>query len=97
MLDFHFVNNLLLDVTDLSKTPPWQWITHIFVHMDYNHLLNNLSAVIQISRSIYQEFGGNGLYLTFFLGGVLASVPSSISSHQQEALAHSLISLVDSS
>jgi membrane associated rhomboid family serine protease len=48
--------------------------THMFVHMDYNHLLGNLSAAFTHGFQVYRKFGAQFLYCLFLSGGVVASL-----------------------
>jgi membrane associated rhomboid family serine protease len=64
----------------LSKTGQgyhiYQWITHMFVHTDYQHLLSNLSAALSVAYPAYREFGLTGLYTLYLSGGLIASMQS---------------------
>ena len=61
-----------------------QYITHLFLHADYRHLYNNLSALINLAYPAYHEFGGIGVYALFFGGGVAAALPSFIHDEQRK-------------
>ena len=61
-----------------------QYITHLFLHADYRHLYNNLSALINLAYPAYHEFGAIGVYCLFFGGGVAAALPSFIHDEQKK-------------
>lgn len=56
----------------------YQYITHLFLHGDYRHLLLNVNAFLDFSRPVNDEFGAVGVYSVFFGGGVAAAIPSII-------------------
>jgi hypothetical protein len=85
LLSEKFVNSLILDQRALPDDKTW--ITHLFVHGDYNHLIGNLSAALQFGYPIYKEFGSEGLYILFLFGGVFASIPSMLYADQKNAFA----------
>lgn len=68
------IQSMLLDQNqkDVVET----YVTHMFVHVTYQHLFSNLFSAIQLGYPVYCEFGVFGLYAVFFGGGVFASVPS---------------------
>jgi membrane associated rhomboid family serine protease len=72
MVSEEFVVSLALNLTK-SGYQPYQWLTHIFVHADYPHLLNNLMAACTLSGPVFKEFGAQGLYFLFLSGGLIAS------------------------
>ena len=80
-----FITQLTYD--SAGKTFTLNLLRHIFVHADYNHLFGNLSAASQLSFPVYREFGGVGLYILFFSGGVLASIPTFL--HKDQKIAFS--------
>lgn len=63
-------------------------LSHLFVHIDYKHMIGNLSAALQFAHPIYREFGGIGLYILFFSGGVLASIPTFLHKDQRMAFSN---------
>lgn len=79
--DYHFdpkfVRSLLLD----KSTQQNSWginhtnFTHLFVHKDYNHLINNLFGTVFLGWNVYLENGGIFLYSVYLIGGVFASLP----------------------
>lgn len=77
----------------------YQTITHLFVHADMNHLLHNLEGLFYSSYPVYREFGAYGLYMTFFLGGVSAIIPTPLYDMQKDGTISKLekyVSLKDS-
>jgi membrane associated rhomboid family serine protease len=76
-----FVNSLaLIYDRNLYKLPFLEagWLSHLFVHANYRHLLMNLVSLYIQGRQIYYNHGTNGLYYLYFLGGVVASIPSAL-------------------
>ena len=55
-----------------------QWITHIFVHTNYEHMFLNLFDTIVCGYSVYNEVGIIGMYAVFIGGGMFSaiSIPS---------------------
>jgi membrane associated rhomboid family serine protease len=81
-----FISHLTYD--SAGKTFTLNLLRHIFVHANYDHLFSNLSAASQLSFPVYREFGGVGLYILFFSGGVLASIPTFLHKDQKLAFSH---------
>lgn len=71
-----------------------QIITHMFVHSDTSHLLNNLDAILYSAYPVYREFGMRGLYTTFLLGGISAVIPSPLYDIQKDGNVSKLEKLV---
>jgi membrane associated rhomboid family serine protease len=68
-----FVESLLLDT---SGNGNWSsWITHMFVHANYNHMFSNLTSLVALGHPVYKEYGALGLNVMFLVGGVFASLP----------------------
>ena len=63
-------------------------ITHMFVHADYKHLIDNLNAAFQLAFPVYEQFGAGGLYLLFISGGAIASFPSFLHEDQKRAFSN---------
>jgi membrane associated rhomboid family serine protease len=49
------VEDLVLDPLNCPVHKRKRWLTHMFVHVDYNHLLSNLISAIQLGYPIYVE------------------------------------------
>jgi membrane associated rhomboid family serine protease len=45
---------------------PWQWLTHMFVHANFNHLLFNMIGFI-VFAPMLERVWGSGRFLTFYL------------------------------
>ena len=91
LLSAKYVHSLVAD----SKEPfNYRNITSIFVHSTYSHMFNNLSACIQFGLPVYLEFGSNGLYFVFLVGGVVASFPSFLHDDQKKELARVVTSKI---
>ena len=84
LLSAYFVQSLMYDSANWPNIDS-TIITHMFVHGNYEHLLGNLSAALQGSFPIYQEFGALGLYFLFISGGTIASFPSFLHDDQKRA------------
>eukprot|EP01041_Mallomonas_annulata_P009839 gene9839-20461_t len=78
---------------DLSH-PQWTWITHLFVHADYGHLFNNLTAAIQFGLPVYKMFGATGMNILFIGGGVFASFPTILYKYERERLSKDIQAIV---
>lgn len=52
------------------------WITHIFIHSNYAHLIGNLSHLVLHGHQVYREIGLAGLYALFIGGGIVSATPS---------------------
>jgi membrane associated rhomboid family serine protease len=48
-------------------------LTHMFVHMDYDHLFNNVISMITWGQSVYFHCNTLALYTVFLGGGIYAS------------------------
>lgn len=81
-----FMNSLVLDVSSRAPSPPFTWITYLFVHANYHHLLSNLTAAIQFGYPVHLAFGSNGMYFLFLIGGVLSSYPSPLYDYGKSVL-----------
>lgn len=85
-----FYDSLVLDYKDPS---PHTWLTHIFLHSDYSHMLHNLEAAVLYGYPVYCEYGAGGLLVSFLCGGVIASIPSYIHGVKPETLGKALASI----
>jgi membrane associated rhomboid family serine protease len=71
---FQKKNNEYFD--DPNTFLKYQVVTHMFIHKDYNHLLNNLFSMILVGQPVHAEFNSSLFYYLVFLGGgVSASLP----------------------
>lgn len=73
-----FLKSLMFDEEKHSKIVTHQWITSVFVHADYRHLLANLSQTIVAGYGVHRNIGSNFIPLIYFLGGIGAHAPVSI-------------------
>lgn len=75
-LSYNYISSLAL-IHDYNG---WNngWITSLFIHGDYTHLLNNLTAAFQLGYAAYANYGSFGLYSLFIFGGIASSIPSPI-------------------
>lgn len=61
-----FIKQLGLYYPESSFFKPFQFITHIFVHADYGHLLSNMFSLF-IYGTVLENFLGGKRFLTFYL------------------------------
>jgi membrane associated rhomboid family serine protease len=85
-LSERFVLSLILDNARVLKLD-WTRVSHIFVHVNYQHLLSNLTAAYQFGLPVHEAFGQAALYAIFVLGGVYASLPSGLYTRQKQSFA----------
>eukprot|EP01038_Epipyxis_sp_PR26KG_P004437 gene4437-6276_t len=74
--EYSFVNSLV--ISRKENTPfvlDYRIFTNIFVHGDYNHLLNNLISTILIGYSVWYAEGSLALNFMYVAGGAMASLP----------------------
>lgn len=66
-----------MTLLESDKVTGWSpnMITSLFVHYNFDHLLNNLSGLITTGYRVYLRAGPTALYSVFFAGGVAASLP----------------------
>jgi membrane associated rhomboid family serine protease len=82
-----FLNSLCLDTNDKFGLP---YLTHMFVHGSYSHMLTNLNGALTLGLPVFREFGLEGLYIVFLGGGILASIPTFLNEDQKVELARSV-------
>jgi membrane associated rhomboid family serine protease len=82
LLNQDFILKLLLERIDVNtlvhkSNDLWSYrlITHIFVHKDYTHTMNNLISLLTSGSPIFMEFGYFFFYFIFLAGGITASLP----------------------
>ena len=68
-------------------------ITHIFVHADYSHLLNNLQSALQCGGAVYSELGCADMYFVFFGGGAAAALPTLLKHDQTRQYAEQMVAV----
>ena len=76
-LEYKYVKSLLLELDNNNKMQS-EWttlISHMFVHGDYKHLMNNLQGIITHAYPVYDHFGPVVTNLLFITGGIAASIP----------------------
>jgi membrane associated rhomboid family serine protease len=72
----------MLRSNDWNQDDPMAWVTHMFIHGNYNHLFTNLVGMWTSAVPIYTQLGGWALYFAFFGGGIFAALPSGLQSAQ---------------
>jgi membrane associated rhomboid family serine protease len=82
LLTERFISSLLLERIDVNclvhkSADLWSYrlITHMFVHKDYQHMINNVISLIVSGSPIFLEFGYTYFYFIFIAGGITASLP----------------------
>lgn len=90
--------SLMHDQNQKELVPVESFLTYMFVHSDFTHLLSNLTVAFQSGIPVQQEFGTLGMYALFVLGGVAAILPSPLHNAQlavfNRATADSIVSSV---
>mmetsp|Transcript_597 Transcript_597/g.997 ORF Transcript_597/g.997 Transcript_597/m.997 type:complete len:275 (+) Transcript_597:74-898(+) len=77
-IDPSFVRSLMLDHKNVKVDQQWKWLSYMFVHSSYQHLLMNLRALCFSGFSVYKRLGVRGFYTVFFASGVASMLPSSL-------------------
>jgi membrane associated rhomboid family serine protease len=70
------------EVTNPKKF--YTWISYMFVHGDYSHLINNLQGFLLCGHSVHQDLGHVWFYSIFLGSGVAAMYPSPLRKMQLE-------------
>ena len=74
---YSYLKQLCLDIETQNKVRfSSKWITHLFIHSNYHHLFNNLSAILSLGFPVFSEYGAFGFYFLFFFGGIVSALPS---------------------
>lgn len=95
LLDFNFVYSLLID-SDINKRQIEQWLSYMFVHGNYLHMVSNLINAIHHGYLVYCEFGLLGFYVCFIFGGICAVIPSSLHNEQEKTFVKGCEALLSS-
>jgi len=69
-LAFPPLTEWLAFVPSLALSQPWRWITSLFVHANFTHLLVNLFVFLQFAPLVERKIGSQGLLEVFFLSGI---------------------------
>ena len=72
------LKSLMFDEGKHSKIITHQWITSLFVHADYGHLLANLSQTIFAGYRVHCNLGSSFAPFIYLIGGIGAHAPVSI-------------------
>jgi len=70
-----------IDLLTRDGNAPWCSVTRLtsmFIHGNYNHLIDNLSALLMFGYHVSSNFGANVVLFLFLAGGYFASLPSFI-------------------
>ncbi|CAE6956894.1 unnamed protein product [Symbiodinium natans] len=76
---------LVLNKPALESGEWWRSVTHIFVHKDMDHLLQNMRGMLANGFVVFHEHGWQGTYGVFLCSGVLAGLNTWGRSFQTEA------------
>lgn len=69
--DFFFSNFAM--VSSEAFTKPWMFVTHIFLHDGYLHLIYNLAALLLFGTILERVIGSRNFLLMFFISGIVAA------------------------
>ena len=58
---------------------PLCWISHIFIHGDYAHMMGNMTALLFAAAGARNNSPLEWVYFVFFAGGMASVVPSFVS------------------
>ncbi|OLQ05436.1 hypothetical protein AK812_SmicGene11382 [Symbiodinium microadriaticum] len=83
MLQMH--GRWMLNKPALQSGEWWRAVTHMFVHKDMDHLLQNLRGMLANGFVAFSEFGWQGPYGVFFCSGILAGLNTPGRAFQTEA------------
>lgn len=90
--------NLLIKYTSLSGEVIfnlkhfWVWITHIFLHLSFFHLLFNMLNLYWFGMIVEDLIGTKHLKIIFFLSGIIGGIFFLISAHVFPWYAHTKLS-----
>ena len=78
LMSFKYVMNMLTydEESVVEKGEFYRGFSHLWVHVSYEHLFNNLLSAYNVGYPVYTEYGAVGLYTVFILGGISAIVPT---------------------
>jgi membrane associated rhomboid family serine protease len=62
----------------------------MFLHESYQHLAENMLALLLNGRSVWEQFGTGGLLTMYFTGGALAALDRCACSMQHEAVSRAM-------
>ena len=63
-------------LNELSFSQPWRFVTAIFLHGDFGHLLYNMFALLLFGGMLERLIGGRRFLLVFFATGIIANFVS---------------------
>ena len=78
LTSFKYVMNMLTydEESVAEKGELYRGFSHLWVHVSYEHLFNNLLSAYNVGYPVYAEYGAVGMYTVFILGGMSAVVPT---------------------
>jgi membrane associated rhomboid family serine protease len=68
-------NNMFLCNEWVQETPLC-WISHIFIHGDYSHMIGNVISLLFAAAGARQNASLEWVYFVFFAGGMASVIPS---------------------
>lgn len=74
VLSLSLVNPKIADFSSVHI--PMQYVTYMFVHQSYDHMIGNLINAAFSAPDIINDIGPLGLYLAYLIGGVVSVIPS---------------------
>ena len=77
-----FISSFMLRPNSWKQDSPFAWVSHLFIHGSYGHLLGNLQGLWSSAVPIYKRLGAPAVYFAFFGGGIFAALPSKLQSLQ---------------
>lgn len=77
-----FISSFMLRPNSWEQDSPFAWVSHLFIHGSYGHLLGNLHGLWSSAAPIYKRLGAPAVYIAFFGGGIFAALPSQLQSLQ---------------
>ncbi len=69
--DFIFSNFAMISSEAFTK--PWMFVTHMFLHNGYLHLIYNLIALLLFGSILEKVIGSKNFLMVFFVSGIVAA------------------------
>ena len=63
-------------LNELSFSQPWRFLTAIFLHGDFGHLIYNMFALVLFGSMLERLIGSRRFLLVFFAAGIVANFAS---------------------
>jgi len=75
----------------------WTLVTHMFLHIDYSHLSNNMIQLAVCGWKCFNAFSSNGFLIVYFGGGIIAAAEERLNTFQYYSRIMSYVPKVPSS